>query len=86
MEIETKPNLTYRIYATQFKKIIDELKLNSEHKPHDGRKQFVTMAKKYKVDDFAIKYMAGHKIVDITESIYTDRDENWLKTEIEKIK
>lgn len=86
VEIETKPNLTYRIYATQFKKIIDELKLNSEHKPHDGRKQFVTMAKKYKVDDFAIKYMAGHKIVDITESIYTDRDENWLKTEIEKIK
>ena len=44
------------------------------------------MAKKYEVDEYAIKYMVGHKIADITEKVYTQRELNWLKTEIEKIK
>ena len=56
----------------------DELKLNPEHRPHDGRKHFVTMAK--------IKYLVGHKISDITEKVYTQREFEWLKEEIEKIK
>lgn len=56
------------------------------HRPHDGRKHFVTMAKKYGVDEYAIKYMVGHKISDITEKVYTQREFEWLKDEIEKIK
>ena len=55
-------------------------------RPHDGRKHFVTMAKKYGVDEYAIKYMVGHKISDITEKVYTQREFEWLKDEIEKIK
>lgn len=47
---------------------------------------FVTMAKKYGVDEYAIKYMVGHKISDITEKVYTQREFEWLKDEIEKIK
>jgi hypothetical protein len=43
------------------------------------------MAKKYKVDEYALKYMIGHKIEDITEKVYTQRDVNWLKEELEKI-
>ena len=27
----------------------------------------------------------GHKIEDITEKVYTQRDVNWLKEELEKI-
>ena len=65
--------------------IRDELKLNPEHRPHDGRKHFVTMAKKYGIDEYAIKYMVGHKISDITEKVYTQREFEWLKEEIEKI-
>ena len=61
------------------------LKLNPEHRPHDPRKHFSTMAKKYKVDEYALKYMIGHKIEDITEKVYTQRDAGWLKEEIEKI-
>ena len=53
---------------------------------NDGRKHFVTMAKKYGVDEYAIKYMVGHKISDITEKVYTQREFEWLKDEIEKIK
>ncbi len=78
--------LTYARYQKGFCMIRDELKLNPEHRPHDGRKHFVTMAKKYGIDEYAIKYMVGHKISDITEKVYTQREFEWLKTEIEKIK
>ena len=30
--------------------------------------------------------MIGHEISDVTEKVYTKRDESWLHTEIEKIK
>ena len=43
-------------------------------------------AKKAGVDEYAIKYMVGHKISDITEKVYTQREFDWLKEEIEKIK
>lgn len=78
--------LTYNRYQKGFSMIRDELNLNPEHRPHDGRKHFVTMAKKYGVDEYAIKYMVGHKISDITEKVYTQREFEWLKEEIEKIK
>ena len=78
--------LTYARYKQGFRKLRDELKLNPEHRPHDGRKHFVTMAKKYGVDEYAIKYMVGHSISDITEKVYTQREFEWLKEEIEKIK
>ena len=46
----------------------------------------MTIAKKYGVDEYAIKYMVGHAIADITERVYTKRESDWLRTEIEKIK
>ncbi len=78
--------LTYARYQKSFGMIRDELKLNPDHRPHDGRKHFVTMAKKYELDEYAIKYMVGHKISDITEKVYTKREFEWLKEEMEKIK
>jgi integrase len=77
--------LTYPRYQKAFENIISALKLNSEHRPHDGRTHFVTAAKRYEVDEYAIKYMVGHKISDITEKVYTKRKFEWLKQEIEKI-
>ena len=47
---------------------------------------FVTKAKKYKVDEYAIKYMVGHEIQDVTEKVYTVRELDWLSEEIEKIR
>lgn len=78
--------LTYARYKQKFTDIINALHLNPEHRPHDGRKHFVTMAKKYNVDEYAIKYIVGHLIQDITERVYTQRETEWLKNEIEKIK
>lgn len=78
--------LTYDKYKYRFAHIVESLGLNPNHKPHDPRKTFVTLAKKYKVDDFAIKRIVGHSLrEDITESVYTERSLEWLQTEIAKI-
>ena len=76
---------TYDAYMRRFFKVRDLLHLDPEHRPHDGRKTFVTAAKKYNVDEYAIKYMIGHAIQDLTERVYTKREVEWLKEEIEKI-
>jgi hypothetical protein len=47
---------------------------------------FVTLAKKHGIDEYAIKYMVGHAIQDLTERVYTKREIEWLQEEIEKIK
>ena len=78
--------LTYQTYLSIFNEVCSSLNLNPNHRPHDGRKHFVTMAKKNKVDEYAIKYLVGHTITDITERVYTERDLTWLQSEIEKIK
>lgn len=77
---------SYRKYYDKFVNIRTKLNLNPEHRCHDGRKHFVTMAKKYQVDEYAIKYIVGHAITDITEKVYTERDVEWLKEEMKKIK
>ncbi len=79
-------NMTYRIYYKKFKRALESTKISDNHKPHDCRKQFVTLAKKYNVDEYAIKRIVGHSIKDITESVYTDRSNEWLLNEISKIK
>ena len=44
------------------------------HRPHDGRVQFVTLAKKAGVDEYAIKKIVVRCIDDVTEKSYTKRD------------
>ena len=79
-------HMTYEKYRQRFSKIRDELKLDPRHRAHDPRMHFITQAKKYGVDDFAIKYIVGHAINDVTEKIYTIREIEWLHKEIAKIK
>lgn len=78
--------LTYDKYSKRFKKIVNALELNPAHRAHDPRMQFITMAKKYEMNEYAIKRIVGHQISDITERVYTDRDLAWLCSEMEKIK
>ncbi len=77
--------ITYDKYAGRFDKVIEALKLNPEHRPHDPRMTFITMAKKAGIDPLVVKRLAGHRINDVTESVYTVRDLEWLRTDIEKI-
>lgn len=76
--------LSYDKYRQRFRKIMS--KYGMQHKAHDPRKTFITLCKEYNVNEYAIKYMVGHSIIDITEKVYTERDISWLKDEIEKIK
>mgnify|MGYP000895315654 CR=1 FL=1 len=78
--------ITYDKYSYRFKAVMAALNLNPEHRPHDPRNTFVTRAKKAEVDEYALKEMVGHKIQDITESVYTLRDLEWLRSDLEKIR
>lgn len=77
---------TYDKYQKRFVKLRDRLELNPQHRAHDGRMHFITMAKKCDVDEYAIKYIVGHAITDITERVYTKREIDWLTDEMKKIK
>lgn len=76
--------MTYDKYAHRFKKVIGALGLNSEHRPHDPRMTFITRGKRAGMDEYALKEMIGHTVRDITESVYTVRDVEWLREDIEK--
>lgn len=76
----------YRHYLAVFHRTMGVYGLNTDHRPHDARKTFVTLAKQYNVNEYAIKRIVGHRISDLTERVYTERDYAWLKAEIEKIK
>lgn len=78
-------SLKYDRYYKDFKNIIVTLHLNPEHKPHDPRKTFVTMAKKADMDEWIIKRIVGHAITDVTEASYTQRTIEELYKEICKI-
>lgn len=78
--------MTYDKYQYRYSNIIKQLGLNSDHKPHDPRKHFITQCKRSGVDEYAIKYMAGHAIDDITEKVYTERDISWLTSELNRVK
>lgn len=77
--------MTYDKYSNRFDVIVEKLNLNPKHRSHDGRNNFITMCKKYNVDEYAIKYMVGHAITDVTEHVYTKRESGWLLREVEKI-
>ena len=72
--------MTYDKYNYRFEKTMDALNIIKPHRPHDPRVTFVTMCKKAGVDEYALKEMVGHSIQDITESTYTVRDVEWLRS------
>ena len=78
--------LTYDKYRYRFNNIKKQLKLNPEHRCHDGRVHFTTMMKNADLNEYAIKYIIGHAIEDMTEDVYTRRKPEWLMNEILKIK
>lgn len=71
--------------SDQFDGVLREIGLNPAHRGHDGRTHFVTMAKKYNMDEYALKRIVGHRIDDLTERVYTKRPVEWLISEMDKI-
>lgn len=83
---KTLCNLSYDAYRYRFTTTLKRLNLNPQHRLHDARKHFITLAKKYNLNEYAIKRIVGHSISDLTERVYTERSIDWLKSEISKIK
>lgn len=79
-------SISYKWFLIHYYDFLEKHKISSVHRPHDGRTHFVTQAKKYNVDEYAIKKIVGHTITDLTEKVYTKRDLEWYACEIEKIK
>lgn len=77
--------LTYEQYRHAFHRELRSLGM-TDHTPHDCRVRFVTSAKDCGMDEYAIKRIVGHTISDLTERVYTQRDFEWLKEEMEKLR
>lgn len=80
--------LSYDQYTTRFSKVITQLHLRPELSPHYTRHTFITKAKSRDVNmnEYILKLIVGHDIGDITEHIYTHREIEDLKLEMNKIK
>lgn len=76
--------LNYGRYYERFTKICQALGIC--HTPHDTRHTFITRAKEASMNEHILKLIVGHAIHDLTEKVYTHRQIEELKAEIEKIK
>lgn len=77
-------HMSYRSFLIDFNSYCNRHNIEGL-RPHDCRKYFVTQAKKYQLDEYAIKRIVGHEITDITEAVYTERSVEWLKEQISLI-
>ena len=75
--------LNYEQYRYSYKKIMKALGMN--HKPHETRHTFISRAKESGLDEYCLKLIVGHAISDLTERVYTHRQVEQLKDEINKI-
>ena len=76
--------MSYSSYRRKFLELMSELGM--DHTPHECRHTFITLAKRAKMNDHVLKLLVGHYEQDLTESVYTHRTIEELKTEIEKIR
>ena len=76
-------HMTYDKYRGRFNKVMK--RLGMEHHPHETRHTFITKAKKVGVDEYILKRIVGHAIPDITENVYTHREFEELREEMNKV-
>lgn len=76
-------NINYEQYRYSYKKIMKSLGM--QHKPHETRHTFISKAKESGLDEYCLKLIVGHAISDLTERVYTHRQVEQLKNEINKI-
>ena len=67
---------------------MNALHFRTEITPHYTRHTFITKAKSREVNmnEYVLKIIVGHDVGDLTEHVYTHRELNDLKEEMDKIK
>lgn len=80
--------LSYDQYLSRFNKVMKQLNFRAEITPHYTRHTFITNAKSRNVNmnEYILKLIVGHEIGDLTEHVYTHRELEDLKEEMDKIK
>lgn len=80
--------LSYDQYLTRFNNVMFQLNFRKEITPHYTRHTFITRAKSRSVNmnDNILKLIVGHEIGDLTEHVYTHRELEDLKEEMNKLK
>ena len=80
--------LSYDQYLSRFNKVINTLQFRNDLTPHCTRHTFISKAKSkdVRMDEYILKLIVGHDINDITEHVYTHRELDELKEEMNKIK
>ena len=68
-----KLNISYPTYYKHFKKTIETLGIDKEHKPHDCRHTTATLLDRYHANEICVKLILGHEIDDITKGTYTHK-------------
>lgn len=79
--------LSYDQYLSRFNKVMAQLKFRTDITPHNTRHTFITKAKSRKVNmnEHILKLIVGHQD-DMTEHVYTHRELQDLKEEMELLK
>lgn len=80
--------LSYDQYLTRFNKVMTQLNFGKEVTPHYTRHTFISKCKSKDVNmnEYILKLIVGHDVKDLTEHVYTHRELQDLKEELEKIK
>lgn len=78
-------NISASTYRKAFKQALLNVGITEPHTPHDCRHTFATLLNNANANPVAIKRLMGHSSNDITEKIYTHKDTEELRKEIEKI-
>ena len=75
-------------YLSRFNNVIIALRFRTELTPHYTRHTFISIAKSREVNmnEYILKLIVGHDIGDVTEHVYTHREIQDLKAEMNKIK
>lgn len=71
---EYKQMKYWNYYHEKWEKIIEQLELSPEHKPHDTRHTFSTRMDRTNANKLCIKRILGHASKDITDKVYTHKD------------
>ena len=73
-------------YREKWQKIMEQLELNENHKPHDTRHTFATAMDRTDANKLCIKRILGHASDDITDKVYTHKDVKDLLEAVNKLK
>lgn len=82
---DNTPRMSVSAYYKAFNQALKAAGIKTPHTPHDCRHTFATLLNNAGANPVAVKKLMGHSSNDITEKIYTHKDIEELRKEIEKI-